>query len=76
MKLNPPETAPKDLTVFLGKFNWCMLLPTCWNPIDGKWVTAVLQACGEDENHSDTYFENEQESELSLKGWLPLPEAT
>ena len=72
-KLNPPESAPKDLTVFLGEFGWCYLLPTVWNPHDEKWVTATVQACGMDSGHDDVYFSSETERECDLKGWLPLP---
>jgi hypothetical protein len=73
MKLRPPNSAPKDGTVFLGEFGWPWLVTTAWNEHDGKWVYAYLQEDHMSDGKTDLWFENEQESERDLKGWMPMP---
>lgn len=71
--MNPPDTAPRDMTVFLGNFGYPWLLMTAWNGADEKWVTATLQLGLVDGEYNDSYFENEREHPDELRGWLPIP---
>lgn len=72
-KWNDPKTAPKDGTMILGDFGFPWPLVAAWNEHDEKWVTASLQAQTMDGGKTDLWFENEQESCASLRGWLPFP---
>lgn len=69
----PPESAPKDGTMFLGDFGWPWALAAVWHPADGKWAYAMPQCCGEGES-ADWYFENDSEKETALRRWVPMPE--
>lgn len=72
-KLNPPETAPKDMAVFMGDFGYPWLLYACWNPYEGEYVVATQQMNMVNGVCNDPYFECEYMKAESLKGWLPLP---
>jgi len=66
------ESAPKDGNTILADVGYPWPVVAAWNSHGEKWVYASLQACAMANNTIDTYFENEQESEI--KGWLPMPE--
>jgi hypothetical protein len=73
LKWQPPETAPKDGSVFLGDIGWPWACLVCWSEFQEEWVSPILQANivdGED----DPYFENEYNSYSELKRWMPMPE--
>lgn len=71
--MNPPETAPKDGSLFLGDFGWPQLLPTMWNSHDQKWNVALPQIQEMAPYADDNYFENEQQDPGDLKGWIEWP---
>ena len=73
--MNPPATAPRDLTPFLGHFGYPWLLMTMWNPVSGNWAVATVQVGMYEGEYNDTYFETDQETPASLLGWLPIPSA-
>jgi len=64
MKLNPPETAPKDNYMFLGFFKTKYGYPTRWHAATNEWITAI-----EDEKA----FANASYPAKALTGWLSLP---
>lgn len=72
-QMNPPETAPKDGSSFLGDFGWPWLLMAIWNESDEHFCVCYPQACELANGTIDNYFEVEWESEKDLKGWLPIP---
>ena len=71
-KLNPPETAPKDMVVFMGDFGYPWMLYACWNPHEGEYVVATQQMNMVNGVCNDPYFECEYAKPETLKGWLPL----
>jgi len=46
MKLNPPETAPKDGTMILVCFHNSYLSPAVWSSVFQKWATTFLEVSG------------------------------
>lgn len=70
--LNPPETAPKDGTVFLGHFGYPWFLATTYSPADEKYCYADLEASSDVAEGDSFYFTNEWHG--TLLGWLPWPE--
>jgi len=72
MKWRTPETAPKDKLI-LADFGYPWPFSAIWNSHDEKWTLATLQCCPMEGNTIDSYFENEQEDEKALKGWMPMP---
>jgi len=68
MKLNPPETAPKNGITILGFFDQDYLLPATWLFGRKKWAVALA---GGDE---DDGFFNDHKSDESLRGWMYLPD--
>ena len=71
--MNTPDTAPKDGAVFLGDFGWAQYMPCMWSGCNDKWVYAMPQIDCCDGDWDDTYFENEWEKEVELKGWIKMP---
>ena len=69
----PPETAPRDGTQFLGDFGWPWPCPAVWHEINGDWVISVLQA-GDFHGKPDYYFETDSERLHELRRWLPMPD--
>jgi len=67
MKLNPPETAPKNGNVFPAYFKLGPIRPAIWNDKYGVLVTVL--GMGQD----DTYFESQDRNPDEMIGWLPLP---
>jgi len=68
MKLNPPETVPKNGTMILGLFDFSeALYPATWLFERKKWAVALV---GGDEG--DGFF-NKHKSDESLRGWMYLP---
>ncbi len=71
------KDAPKDKPILLDVgYPWPVV--GIWNDADKKWVYANLQ-CGQvDGKWNDTYWDNEQESELdgkgnrNIDGWMHL----
>ena len=72
--MNPPETAPRDGSVFLADIGWPWLLPCMWCDRPGKWSVATPQACTAG-READRWWESDWEAEDALTGWLPVPEA-
>lgn len=72
-QMNPPETAPKDSTVFLGHFGLPWFVPTVYCKADKKFCHADLQIDLYEGEWCDAYFENEYEHEIALLGWIPMP---
>jgi len=65
MKLNPPETAPKDGSVFFGHFyRTQQLWPAKWDVTPGKWSVVGYANRGFLAMHVD---------EQDLTEWTPLP---
>lgn len=72
MKLNPPETAPKNMQ-FIGIMRGYPWPTLCvWNAHNSKWVWCNLQSDLAPEATRDTYFENEYAPEADLLGWYSL----
>jgi hypothetical protein len=69
--LNPPETAPKDGTPFLGHFGYPWLLPTTYSPADEKYCYAKLECDLYKGEWNSFYFTNEWDE--NLLGWIPMP---
>jgi len=69
MKLNPPETAPKDGTPILACFYFSTsLLYTLWSKAQHCWLAAYLDA------YIDTRtFDTRDYDTDEMRGWLPLP---
>ena len=73
-KLNPPETAHLDGTVFLGKFKgYPRMVQTVWNPASIKWCYARLDTDMYEGKFNDHSFSCEYEYLDQLDGWLPMP---
>jgi len=67
MKLNPPETAPKDGTEILAIFDDGQYLHSAvWNNSSSVWMVAFGLDTG--------YFAVCPFPSDSLSGWLPMPE--
>ena len=73
MKNNPPETAPKDGTLFLADIGYPQYVMCCWNGSDNNWVYPTLQIGQYLGEWNDCYFETEHDNEGALMGWLELP---
>jgi hypothetical protein len=71
--MNPPETAPRDGSVFLAAVGWPWLLPCMWCEVSARWAVATPQACGTGTD-VDRWWECDYETDEALTGWLPMPE--
>ena len=70
----PPATAPRDMTVFLGDFGLPWPRLAAWNPVQEKFVVADPQIDQYEGLWRDSYFENDYLPAEELRGWMPLPE--
>jgi hypothetical protein len=73
MKWRLPETAPKTGEMILADFGWPYPIVAVWNEYDEKWVTVYMQAQEMSNGKIDHWLETEQETDDSLKYWMPLP---
>jgi hypothetical protein len=73
MKANPPETAPKDGTLFLADIGYAHYVMCCWNGSDNNWVYPVLQVGPYLGEWNDRYFETEHDNAGALMSWIELP---
>jgi len=71
MKLNPPETAPKDGTLILAKFGRRELEPAVWISRYREWKVSRFHK-PKDWGDLPTFVCWEFEED-KLRGWLPLP---
>ena len=72
--MNPPETAPRDGTVFLAHIEGCpWMVPCVWNDALKMWNYANLAQYPISKG-VERYFENECRLADALLGWLPMPE--
>jgi hypothetical protein len=69
----PPESAPKDGTVFIGDFGYPWPLQALWDPYDEHWNYCVANADLMANGKYNFYFETEYESNESLLRWMPMP---
>jgi len=71
MKLNPPDTAPKDALI-LAAFGTDMY-PAVWNEHCGAWEIAYVESMrmGIRKWHE---FEIDEMNPGRITGWLPLPQ--
>lgn len=67
----PPATAPKDGTVFLGDMGWPWVSCVMWNGRD-RWCY-VIPHTAPFNGAEDHYFEQDWEPERALKKWMPMP---
>jgi len=70
-KWKSAESAPKDVSVFLGNFGYPWAVATVWNECDEKFVHTSLQAAAMSDGTMDTYFENEYFDDLI--SWREMP---
>jgi len=76
MKLNPPETAPKDGagTAIMGDFGTDRIMYAVWNGYEQKWLCAFSQSkCYMPLPKGDFHIEKTYHPHSDLRGWLPLP---
>lgn len=74
MKLNPPQTAPKNMDVFLGLFEgYPSLVSASWNPHVQVWVYTHQNRNIMNGEYTGPYFETEWVRETAIIGWLPMP---
>jgi len=80
MKLNPPETAPKDGTIILALFNSSRnLAPAIWCLFQDHlgehdfWIHAC-PLIDKDEPEFIYGFDSVKHFEWEMRGWLPMPQ--
>jgi len=73
MKLNPPETAPKN-EVILADFGEGNFMPAIWNPADRNWSTVLTVDTDPRFPPQTVYFEDTAMEPRFLRGWLPMPQ--
>lgn len=73
MKVNPPETAPRDGTLFLANIGYPQYVVCCWSGTDNNWVYPHLQVGQYLGEWNDYYFETEHDNEGALIDWIELP---
>jgi hypothetical protein len=74
IRLNPPETAPKNGAIILAEFGDGRLMPAMWCFYSKVWVIAmptvdVVTAIPTYER----FFLNETEEPNRIRGWLSIP---
>jgi len=78
MKLNPPETAPRDGSTFLADFGWQALSSTFWNDFKKRWRVAVayprLRIRKGEVIGAEYRYVNLNIYEREMVGWLPMPQ--
>ena len=74
IRLNPPETAPKNGAIILAEFGDGRLMPAMWCFYSNVWVKAVptVEVVTEVPTY-ERYFENQSEQLTKIRGWLPIP---
>lgn len=72
----PPETAPRDMTVFLANFGYPWPLAAAWNPVQQEFVVADPQIGMVDGRYEDFHFQSDWEPTSELRGWMPMPAPT
>jgi len=65
MKLNPPETAPRNVGTIMVCLHGLNLYPAVWNDRQEVWLVVHGTAEG--------YFNIRPVSHHSVTGWLPIP---
>jgi|GEM_PF-2477322 len=79
MKLNPPETAPKDGTIILALFKTTKnLVPAVWCLFqdsfgEHEYWDHACTAINEDEPEFIYGFDSVKHYEYEMRGWLPMP---
>jgi len=73
MKLNPPETAPKNKFI-LADFGYGFLLLAIWSEPDSAWSAAMSNGNLIGDEEWEMYFETETFLPQYLRGWLPMPQ--
>jgi len=85
MKLNPPETAPRDGTVFLAYLNLasqdypvgtcfrCEFVPAFYDSGYGFLFAYVDMDFDDDADENRTFFDTENCDGYTFIGWLPMP---
>jgi len=66
MKLNPPETAPRDGTTILIHLDKLKICPAAWSVSDHVWMVAHAA--------KEWQFRVFPVSHKYVTGWLPLPQ--
>jgi len=77
LKLNPPETAPKEPVVILAAFDFgsrqeSALYPAMWNPLKDSWCVALF-VYGDDRAGREYVSPEGNHINRKLLGWLPIP---
>jgi len=79
MKLNRPETAPKDtdrtFTVILADFGNGYLQPAVWNAAGMTWSAAEVKVVNR-MVWDERYFKPKTIDHSEMRGWLPIPTMT
>jgi len=75
MKLNPPETAPRDkrfpdvILAYFKQDDFHFMCAAVWNAVVGKWIIAQRNR-----SHPPSSFETLFIGDGNLTGWLPMPQ--
>jgi len=72
MKLNPPETAPKDRLILADLGHpYIRLFPTVWNKYNGTWEIFRVSRT---QMFNGSVLDHAAEDSDWLLGWLPMPQ--
>jgi len=72
MKLNSPESAPKNI-VILANFGGPHMCAAIWNPIKKTWCIAQTKDYTYTDELKVSSFDGFLIYDESLAGWLPMP---
>jgi len=72
MKLNPPETAPKDGEI-LASFDNVFLLLATWNFFESAWSVSILHTRTVGSYPTQIWYKSHVIEHKHLRGWLPMP---